>query len=290
MLTKVEDGYFRLREHRNFKLGFTTANFAKALPASAANIGKLIGFARDRGFSFIELRDGNVDLALEECRDLAAMARENGVEVIYALNSGALDPDYFEKLDRGLVNAASFFGPRFIRTGANGNELKADPDKGYWSADEFSALVRNLDRAGHLARSLGLMLSVENAREGVRGDGSATFGTRELFSAGGTGATVFWQLDVANFFCTSKVRNDPDSVRTVFETLADRISYTHLKTSDNGQSRSVLEGNELGLDIFLKVLAAKGKDYIALELAPADSLVACENNHDASLSYLVSRF
>ena len=67
-----------------------------------------------------------------------------------------------------------------IRTGANGPELANDDKKLYWTAEDFAKLVQNINQAGNTAKMFGLKLSVENAREGLHGDGVKTFGTVEL--------------------------------------------------------------------------------------------------------------
>ena len=64
-----------LKKYPDLKIGFTTANFLKVLPVTVENTKKLIDFASDHGFSWIELRDPNAVLTLDECRQIADYAR-----------------------------------------------------------------------------------------------------------------------------------------------------------------------------------------------------------------------
>jgi hypothetical protein len=64
-----------LKKYPDLKIGFTTQNFLKALPVSLENSQKLIDFASDQGFVWIELRDPSAALTLDECKQIAAYAR-----------------------------------------------------------------------------------------------------------------------------------------------------------------------------------------------------------------------
>lgn len=290
MNKQIVDKSIRLAKYPNIKIGFTTANFAKFLLPTAPNVKMMIDFASDYGFVFIELRDPEANLTLNECMELAVYARQKGVEVIYAVNVGAMDPRYFEVLARGIGNAALFDGPKMIRTGANGPEFANDEKKLYWTAEDFGKLVQNINQAGNTAKMFGLKLSVENAREGVRGDGVKTFGTSELFGPLGINTNVGWQLDTANFFSVSRVANDPNEVKKLFEENVERIDYTHLKSSKDGQSQPILGSNTLSLGVYLELLSQKSKIYVAIELPSAETLEEAYSNHRKSTAYLCTSY
>lgn len=276
-----------LSKYPNIKIGFTTANFGKVLPPTAPNVKIMINFASNQSMTFIELRDPEANLTLNECEELAAYAREKCVEVIYAVNVGALDSRYFEILARGIANNLVFDGPKMIRTGgATGPEFANDEKKLYWTAEDFAQLVQNINQGANTAKMFGLKLSVENAREGLRGDGVNTFGTAELFEAQGVNANVGWQLDTANFFCVSRVANDPNEVKQFFQQNVEKIDYTHLKSSKDGQSQPVLGGSDLSLDTYLDSLSKNSKVYVAIELPSAETLEAAYSNHCHSIAYL----
>jgi len=250
----------------------------------------MIDFASDQGLIFIEIRDPEAELTLNECKELAGYARLKSVEIIYALNVGAMESRYFEVLARGIANTLVFDGPKMIRSGCNGTDFANDDKKVYWTADEFAKLAQKLNQAGNTATMFGLILSVENAREGLRGDGVKTFGTTELFGAQGINANVSWQLDTANFFSVSRATNGPNEVKKFFQQNVERISYTHLKSSKEGQNQPIICGNDLSLDVYLDSLSKKSKVYVVIELPAAETLEAVYDNHSKSIAYLSSSY
>jgi sugar phosphate isomerase/epimerase len=279
-----------LKKYPDLKIGFTTANFAKAYPTTAANLRKLLDFASEHGFSFIEIRDANATLTSAECKALADYARQKHVEVIYSMNVGVLDGNYWEAYSRGIANAGLFEGPKVIRTAANGGEMLADEKKKYWTADEFAKIVENANRAANTARMFGLQLLVENAREGLHGDGTTTFGSTELFGSKGVNSNVGLQLDVGNFFCTSRVPSTPAAAEAFLIANVAKVGYTHLKTSKLNKAQPVLDGNQLPFETIFELLQKNGKNYVAIELDPAPAADQAFENHLKSAKYLVSNF
>jgi len=279
-----------LSKYPNIKIGFTSQNFSKWLPPSAANLKPIIDYASQKGFAFIELRDPGAGLSLADAKEVAAYARQKKIEIIYAMGVGGLDTNYFEVFSRGLANAMAFDGPRFVRTGANGSEMSRDPKKQFWTAAEFAQLVQNVNQAANTAKTFGYTLYVENANEGLAGDGLATFGSADLFGPKGVNANVGFQLDMANFFCVSRVVTSPDDVRGFFEANVKKIGYSHMKTSKNRTPQPFLDGNELSFDIYLSSLSKNGKVYVALEHANAATLEEAYINHQKSVDYLLKNF
>lgn len=279
-----------LSKYPNLKIGFTSQNFSKWLPPTVANLKTILDYASQKGFAFIEIRDPAAKLSLSDAKEVAAYAKQKNVEVIYAMGVGGLDENYFEAFSRGLANAMVFDGPKFVRTGANGNEMNVEPQKQYWTATEFAQLVQNLNRAANTAKTFGMTLFVENANEGLNGNGLNTFGTADLFGSGGVNSNVGLQLDMANFFCVSRVENSPADVQKFFEANVLRMGYSHLKTSINHKPAQYLNGNELAFDVYFSSLAKYGKVYVAIELANADNLEAAYQNHQKSVDYLLKNF
>ena len=279
-----------LKKYPTLKFGFTTQNLAKWLPPTADNLKTIIDFAKQKGFAFIELRDANAGLSYDDAKKVAAYAKKKKIEVIYAMGQGGLDSDYFELFSRGLVNTMLFDAPRFARTAAFGKEMTADSKKQFWTAAEFSQLVQNLNQAGNTAATFGYTLCVENAFEGLKGDGVNTFGTADLFGPKGVNANVGFQLDTGNFFCVSRAENSPGDVKAFFEANVKRMGYSHLKTSVDKKTGQVLNGNEVPFEIFFTLLAKNGKVYVAFELANADTLENAKINHQKSIDYLLKNF
>lgn len=280
-----------LNQYPTIKIGFTTGNFAKVMPLTVENEKKLIDFASQQGFSFIELRDPAAKFSLEEAKEIAAYAKKKNVEVVYAVMTGALDSNYQEVFARALANAQVFDGPPLIRTAAVGTEITSNPAKKYWTRKDFAGLVETLNQSGNTAKMFGLTLVVENGREGLQGDGVESFGTEQLFGEKGVNANVGFQLDTANFFCVSRVVTPVDEAKQFFEKNVSRIGYTHLKTSKEHVPQKVLGENELPFGVYFKELAKQGKVYVAIELdtnvAQLDEAYA---NHIQCVNYLTGKY
>jgi len=279
-----------LKKYPTLKFGFTSQNLAKWLPNSVDNLKAVIDFAKQKGFAFIELRDANASLSYDDAKKVAAYAKVKKIEVIYAMGQGRLDSNYFELFSKGLANTMLFNGPRFARTAAFGKEMTADPKKQFWTAAEFSQLVQNLNQAGNTAATFGYTLYIENAFEGLKGDGVNTFGMADLLGPKGVNSNVGLQLDTGNFFCVSRAENLPSDVKAFFEENVKRMGYTHLKTSIDKKTGQVLNGNEVPFETFFTSLAKNGKVYVAFELANADTLENTKINHQKSIDYLLKNF
>src|SRR5690554_2152358 len=72
-------------KHENLKFGFTTQNFISTKPVSVDNAKRFIKYASEQGFSWIELRDPDASLSLEQCKIIAAFAVRNDIEVNYTV-------------------------------------------------------------------------------------------------------------------------------------------------------------------------------------------------------------
>ncbi len=278
-----------LKKYPTLKIGFTTQNFAKVLPVSTDGAKKLINFAVDQGFHWVELRDPNAGLTLEECKQISDYARGRNIEIVYALGAGLMDAKFQEIFSRGLANAAVFHGPRFIRTGLAGEDFLKDEKKKAWTLQELANVVDAANQAANRAKTFGLTHVVENAREIIKGDGISSFGTTEFFA--NVNSNVGLQPDSANFFAVCRVLTKPEDARMFLERYANKIGYTHLKTSSKEhKSLPVLAASELDFDIVFPILAKNQTPYVAIELDPVDKLEDCYGNMKKSVDYLMNNF
>jgi sugar phosphate isomerase/epimerase len=278
-----------LAKYPDLKIGFTTQNFLKALPVSLENSKKLIDFASDQGFSWIELRDPSATLTLDECKQIAAYARDKKIEVGYALQIGLLDPSFWEIFSRGLANAACFDGPKTIRTLACGPEFSTDAKKKAWTLHELYRVVEVANQAANMAKTVGIQYVAENALEVIKGDGMTSFGIMEFFA--NVNANVGWQFDTANFFAISRVSTKPEDARAFLEKFIGKMAYVHLKTSSKEHKvLPVLAENELDFDIIFALLEKHKIPYVAMELTQEATIEAGFNNHEKSVEYLLKNY
>jgi sugar phosphate isomerase/epimerase len=278
-----------LKKYPGLKIGFTTQNFLRALPVSLENSKKLIDFASDQGFAWIELRDPSASLSLEECKEIAAYARDQKIEVGYAMQIGLLDPSFWEIFSRGLANAACFEGPRTIRTLTCGPEFFTDPKKTAWTLNELYKIVEVANQAANMAKALGLQYGAENALEVIKGDGLTSFGITEFFA--NVNPNVGWQFDTANFFSASRVWTKPEDARAFLEKFIGKMAYIHLKTSSKEhETLPVLAENELDFDVVFALMVKHKIPYVAIELSQEATLEGCYHNHKKSVEYLLKNY
>jgi sugar phosphate isomerase/epimerase len=278
-----------LNKYPDLKIGFTTVNFIKALPVTVQNMKTLVDYASDQGFTWIELRDPNAVLTLDECKQIANYARSKKIEVAYAMGVGLMDANFWEVFSRGLANAAVFDGPQTIRTAAPGNEFNIDPKKTAWTLNELNTVVATANKAANQAKALGLQYVTENAFEVVKGDGLTSFGTTEYFA--NVNSNVGLQLDTGNFFCVARIWTKPEDARAFLEKYISKLAYIHLKTSSKDhKTQPVLAENELEFDIFFALMTKYKVPYVAFELAQAPTFQECADNHKKSVEYLMKNY
>jgi sugar phosphate isomerase/epimerase len=283
------DKDWALKKYPTLKIGFTTQNFAKVFTISVENTKKLIDYAAEQGFPWIELRDPNAVLTLAECKQISDYARSRKVEIGYALGPGLQDDRFFEIFSRGLANAAVFDGPRTIRTGFAGEDFLNDEKKQAWTLRELARVVDIANQAANQAKAYGLTHVVENGRETVKGDGITSFGATEFFA--NVNQNVGLQPDSANFFTNCRVLTKPEDARAFLEKYAKKIQYIHLKTSSRDhKALPVLAESELDFDIVFSILAKNKIPYVAIELDQAGKIEDCYANMKKSVEYLMNNF
>jgi sugar phosphate isomerase/epimerase len=264
-----------------FQWGFTTQNFMAPVPASLEASLDFITYAREKGFQWIELRDPHASLTLEECREISAFARSSGIEVNYSVQRGLLAKDFWEVFERGAARVALFNGPGYYRALA----LRGDEPEG-WSEKEFEQMVAVANEASERAEALGIRFTVENADGALDGRGQPYGGMIEFLEATLPGVTL--QLDTANLF-TGPIAVSPEQARAFVETYAERVSYLHLKSAQDGVPLRWLDGNPLEFMTIFDLVSAAGVRHIAIELGPDDDEKRIRQSMERSVEYLIQK-
>jgi sugar phosphate isomerase/epimerase len=273
----------------NLKLGFCTSNFNQSMKLNVKNIKRLIDYAVKNGYYWLELRDPNASLSFGDCKQIADYAYGNNIDIIYAIDKGLLDKDFWDIYPKAIDNASIFYGPRVIRILGGNEEFKKNPFKKGWTKYEYSLVSTFASRAGKIASDYGLQLSIENTVEPLLGSydstGNIYHGFRDLMS--NTNKNVNWVFDTSNLFTISR---EPVTPFKAYEYLKDnirRVSYIQLKSSSGDAVQSVLTVNELSFDKILNTASANDITYIAMELPPQHTFKQIDNNMNSSLDYLV---
>jgi len=265
--------------------GFTTQNFINAAPVSVENAKAFITYAREEGYSWIELRDPEASLTVAQCRDITAFARGNQIEIVYSIQRGLLDVDFWEIYKRGVVNAVVFDGPGYLRALTTGKELQSDPSKLGWTKEEFERAITVANEAATLARQHGLQFVVENSDGDIDGYGKPYYGLAEFFDQ--THSDLLFQFDTANFFWVPRAHIMADQVEAFLRKYGPRMAYIHLKSAKDGKALPILDGNPLSFDTIFNIIQEHDVRYIAIELDAIKDEAQIYRNLEISMDYLI---
>ncbi len=242
--------------------GFTTQNFVGHVPVTLKSSLDFVRYAHEKGFFWIELRDPDASLTVDECREIAAYAESLGIRINYSAQRGLLAEDFWEIFDRSVINTALFDGPQTVRVLA----LRGEADEG-WTEREFQQMVAIANAAVVRAAEHSVGFTVENADAALDGRNQPYYGMIELLEAIDPAVTL--QLDTANLF-TGPVELSPADAEAFIRQFAPRISYLHLKSAHNHQALPVIDGNPLDFDTIFSLLESR-PHWVAIELAPNES-------------------
>jgi sugar phosphate isomerase/epimerase len=271
-------------DYPNLKLGFTTQNFLQVMPVNLENSKKLVDYAAEQGYAWIELRDPDAILSVDEAQQIADYASDKSIEVSYAIQKGLLDDDFWPTFERGVNNAAVFGKPGIFRSLGSFAEFTADPEKQGWTAEELEQLVLYADSAAAIASSKGLQYVIENASESFFTNSGEYYGIADVFAR--SSSQVGWQFDTANPFSVSRVHPPADSVGTYLAEHADNLYYIHLKSAKDGQAQPVLMENPLPFEEVFQVMAEHDVPYVAIELQAVADEAEAFRNMAQSVAYL----
>lgn len=272
-------------QYPGVKLGFSTQNFLNCLPLDVDNLTALLDFAASEGYAFIELRDPSADLSPEECRVLAAYAREKDIEVLYEIHKDLFSPEFKAVFDRGVRNTTAFGQPGILRSILSWSEFAADGDKTGWTDRELDHLASLADQCAAEAREKNIQFVLENIIEPWFGNDGG-YGLADFFQRT---TLIGLQFDTANPFLPScRAPADPDAVAEHLEQIADRWFTSHLKCGKEGAFQPMLEENPMPYQQVLDLMSRNCVKYAALELLSVGDKQACFNNHHKSIEYLAS--
>jgi sugar phosphate isomerase/epimerase len=269
------------------KLGFSTQNFLKCLPHNVNNLTEIIEYASNEGYEFIELRDPEASLSLNECKELGKIAESLGVDVLYEINSNLLAPGFLPVFKKGLENTKAFPGEGIIRTLVSNTEFASDTTKKGWTEEEFKKIIGIAENAGKMAQQNNLKFIIENGNESFFGNGKGYYGFADLINHT---KNIGIQFDTANpFQNASRERADPLMVENYLISAADKWVTTHMKSAKDGVSQPFLDENPLDLGSVISIMASNNVKYVAFELLASPDKEECFKNHADSIQYLIDR-
>jgi len=272
------------KDYPQIKLGFSSFNFLNALPLNVPGLTEMIEYAASEGFRFVEIRDQFVDLNTDDCKALAKVAMENGIELIYVFNKNLLDPSFGEFFNRALANAETLPGPGILRALASKTEFESDPQRKGWTKDELTRLCKIADSCAAICKAKNIRFVFENNNEAFFGDSLNYHGLVDLYSCTeGPGL----QLDIANMFRKSaRSKVEPEKILEYLPSLGDRWVETHLKSAPAGEPLDYLSDNPISVKEIIELMGKQNVIYATLELTALEDKQLCKDNHAKSLEFL----
>lgn len=273
------------------RLGFTTSIFAKPLASGEVNLGGLVDFAEEQGFTAIELRDDDAALSTSEVENFVRDAQAKGIEITYAIKNDMFEPNDKALFKRGVERAALCGEGTVLRFLASMSALAPEEKKGY-TLQEIEHIVRTISEYAGIADEKGVLLAVEHTREPLAGDGETYFGLYDIFkvlsATGGVPANLGITFDPANavFTALCKATATPEKVLQFIEGNSQYISLVHYKTTKDGKPTPVITDADIENEALFAALAKVYDGIVCLEIPPASGLAECHRNVDASLEYL----
>ena len=284
MSTQPIKGSLVFKDYPEMKLGLSTFNFLKSIPFDVSGLTEIIEYASENGYQYVEVRDFQVDLTIDQCNELAKVAEKNKIDLLYVFNINPLDSGFSEVFAKALANVMILPGPGILRALVSRSEFDADKLKKGWNGEELARLVNLADHSAQIALEKNIRFVVENNNEAFFGDGKTYFGLADFFEKS---AFTGLQMDIANPFCnSSRVKNDPERVIAFLSGLGDRWIETHLKTVLNGEPQPVFTDNPMRIEKIIDLMGKMRVKYVTVELAQAERKEQCFENHTLSLQFL----
>ena len=215
----------RLQVHSGIGTGIGLASntYKQVLSSGELTLRELIAWAAGRGFSWVEVRDPNVEMGRRECLEMIELADRLGVRLHYSWdNRDALEED--PQFLLGMRNAALFGQGTCCRVLVAPGVI---PGQCGYTKEQMEKIIPVLRTYTEFAAELGIYLCFENAQEPLFGNDTDYYGMADLLEAvPGMCAT----LDAANATnAATRVNPTEAEILEYYRKYSDRIFYYHLK-------------------------------------------------------------
>jgi len=275
------------------RLGLTTNIFSEALGAGEVNLGGIVDFADEEGFSAIEVRDDEASLEMAELEGFVKDAAARGIEISYAVKNDMLQRGDRALIERGIERAAACGEGTVLRFLASPSALAGEGRKGY-TAEEVSLVAERARAYAAAAAEKDVSMALENAREPLYGDEETFCGLHDIFveieHSGGVPGGLGITFDPANAVFLGFCKNPatPAQVLEFLSTHSQYIAMVHFKTTRAGKPTPVIGEADINNEALFENLARVYNGVVCVEIPPAGDLLECRRNIEASLDYLRS--
>lgn len=252
----------------NTGLGLASNTYKKVLQNQEMTLKELIAWAAGKGFSWVEVRDAEVEMSEEQLLDLKQLADKLNVRIHYSWdNHDVLQED--ERFYQGMKNATLFGEGTCCRVLIAPNTVKGKP--GY-TKEDMEKIVPVLRKYVAKSIEMGIHLCFENAMEPLFGDGKNYFGMSNLLEACPGMCVTFDAANATNY--TTCINPTQEELMQYYRSYPDRIFYFHLKVTNN---HKLLDTVEIEGDFQIKHLFqefSRNPDMkICLEIPQQENLI-----------------
>lgn len=262
-------------------LGLASNTYKQILKSGEMSLRELIAWAAGRGFSWVEVRDPNVEMTRGELLDLKAFAEKLDVRLHYAWdNQDTLKED--DRFYQGMENAAVFGEGTCCRVLIAPNTVKGK--KGY-TAKEMETILPILGAYVKKAKEMGICLCFENSMEPIFGDGASWFGMNELLERCPGMYVTFDAANATNR--TTCVNPSEEELLRYYQKFSDRIFYFHLKVTKDHQLLDTVEAEgDFRVEKLFEAFSQNPDMKICLEIPQQPDLVRMTAAVDRSMEVL----
>lgn len=262
-------------------LGLASNTYKQVLQSGEMTLKELIAWAAGRGFSWVEVRDAEVEMTEEELDDVKRLADTLEIRLHYSWdNKDVLEED--EKFYKGMKHAALFGPGTCCRVLIAPNTVKGQ--KGY-TEEEMGRILPVLKAYVKKSEEMGISLCFENAMEPIFGDGKEYFGMNELMEKCPGMCVTFDAANATNN--TTCVNPSEEELLAYYEKFRDRIFYFHLKvTRDHVLLDTVETEGDFRIKELLRAFSSNKDMKICLEIPQQPDLKRMTEAVERSLNVL----
>lgn len=262
-------------------LGLASNTYKQVIQSGEMTLKEMIAWAAGRGFSWVEVRDANVDMTQEALEDIRKFAEKMAVRIHYSWdNQDVLKED--EKFYKGMENAAIFGKGTCCRVLIAPNTVKG---KDGYTKDEMERILPVLNKYIKKSEEMGIHLCFENAMEPIFGDGTRYFGMNELMERCLGMCVTFDAANATNH--TTCVNPTEDELLEYYEKFRDRIFYFHLKVTRNHKLLDTVEADgDFHIEKLFEAFSKNDGMMICLEIPQQPDLVRMTAAVESSLKVL----
>ena len=261
-----------------FKNGFglTTAVLLPFFNDLLEDTLKTIKWAKDNGFSWVEVRDKNVEFSRCDVEKIRNFARKLGVRIHYAWDSNdMLKPGNDAVFKKAIGNAAVFGNDTVARLTFAGSVFSENPKATGFTDRQADLICEKIISYNRFAKASSVIPCYENAWESLYNIGNEK-GVEYFLSRLGFMKMTFDMGNALNkaagaIYCSPKEAED------FYEKFKTKAPYIHFKTTIDGvmQPKMVVDG-DVNFEKYFSMMPEDA--WLCVEIPASDTEIQTKEN------------